>query len=96
MRFARVMVPALGGEPAGFSVTLPDGSVVRGADPVALAASFEGHLAVGGKSGRWVHWGTASTALLCAQREWLPLLEVRALILFWQGRLISMSTPAEI
>lgn len=38
MRFAQVHLPPLGGEAAGLSVTLPDGLVLRGGDPVALAA----------------------------------------------------------
>lgn len=36
--FAEVRLPSLGSDTAGLSVTLPDGLVLRGADPVALAA----------------------------------------------------------
>ena len=38
MRFAEVRLPSLGGESVGLSVTMPDGLVLRGSDPVALAA----------------------------------------------------------
>lgn len=38
LRFAQVRLPALAAEPAGLSVTLPDGLIVRGAEPLALAA----------------------------------------------------------
>lgn len=38
VRFAEVRLPPLGGEAAGLSVTLPDGLVLRGNDPVTLAA----------------------------------------------------------
>jgi transposase-like protein len=38
IRFAQVRLPAMAGDAGGLSVTLPGGLVLRGADPLALAA----------------------------------------------------------